>query len=255
MPSDLAARSFEKAVALNPSVAGFYFNLGSVYSAKAKFELLTATACESSPQKALGHYRKSIEINPNFLYSYPYLAEAYLLLAECNVRSGQSPAGYLREAEPHLGRALKSGFDNAFTYALFAKREMLEARWNWKTSPATDFRQAEEYLEKAQSDRIEVQEMTVKLFQSKSEWLLEQGKSPSAALAKAFAGVDSILKANPASEEAEAIKGVLLLLQARSQSGVTRVTTIKQAAALLRNALAANKNLLPQFESYLLEAQ
>ncbi len=250
---------FEKAVKINPQGNELYLGLVSVTGILTKYDYIMGKDCRQRTAEAAAYFKRGLEVNPNDTSLYIRMAENHIILAHYQVERRQSPLAALRQVDELLHKAQILNPQYYEIYTREGESALLKARWQSIAGQdaAAYFRAAQAALARAAAlnpGDIYTLLTTARLGWWKAEWEARRGLHTAAAadLDNGLLALQNALTINPNYAETHALKGILLHLQAESESDETkRLAAQVEARVALLKGMGLNKNLQGLYAPYL----
>ncbi len=211
-------------------------------------------------EKTLAYAEAALAMNPKFGFAFEVLTRAHLTTARYAIDQGENPDAAVHLAARAIQQALTIHDDRVVTLTLAARVELLSSHLRDSTATMVEahLRQAELYLQRARvlAPNLATVELNAAGLNLRRAQLGTPGSTTyKKVLTTGLAAVDQALLKDPELNEAVALRGTLLLLQARSQvAGTVRNRLTRQAANDLQSAIDADHRLERRFRPYLDEA-
>lgn len=254
-----ALAAAERGLAVDP---GYYWTLNSAAAAELSLARYLLQVGQD-PRPALDGAQRRLEhsssINPSHARTLLYQAESFALVAQHALQEGRDPRAAIGSGRQAVERAL--GYDAVCGECLIAAARigLVEAAWEQQrgssgTAP----------LQRALTEAQRAVELLPAYYQTHLElagvhWRLAETQAPGAArthVAEGLKHVERVLQLDPAMAQAYALRGGLLLAQARRAGEVAeRRELLLQARAALARAIELNPLLRGEYEAPLREAQ
>ncbi|WNG28177.1 protein kinase [Cystobacter fuscus] len=253
-----ALHAGERGLALNKNYFLVLNNLSLASLAQAQYQLDAGDNPLPFVQQALQRVEQALLIKPDFGPSHLFLAQAHLLAARHELRARREPSASLTAGR----QALKNAYQHSPTWAdcwtTGARLEQVAAEWEGRQG-----RPVLPLLQKARDlARHAVQlQPSVEAHQelARVSWRLAQALPPGkarAAIAEGLAQVDLALETAPDLAHAHAIRGGLLLAQARMALEVAeRREPLRQAQSSFARATGLNPLLRLEYEEPMRETE
>ncbi|WNG35480.1 protein kinase [Archangium violaceum] len=209
-------------------------------------------------ERALQYLDRSLSINPSSGRAQVYRAKVHLVALDHALREGLEPSTWLEAGRRALEEASRHGASQVECQIVSAKLHLAEARWAQRQGRAVLPR-----LHQALAEARRAVEMYpyVGAHQALAHvhWRLAEAQPPgreSSSVTEGLAQVDLALKLDPNLAHAHALRGALLLIQARTMRKATeRLDTVHEARTALSRALELNPLLRKEYEEPLREAE
>jgi serine/threonine-protein kinase len=220
-----AEHALDRALALNARYVTARNRWGEVHLQRALYRFLSAGEDPKDElAKATGAFESSVAMNPKYLPSLVGLARADWLRARFQRAHGRAPQPAIDAARAWVGKALAETPNEARALRVEARLHALEAesRVDRGLSPADAFDRAERAATRAIT--VEPDDPEAALILAGIHWQRARAqrrahRSASAAIARGLALVEEQLGINPNLARALALRGVLLLEQAKIEPG------------------------------------
>ncbi len=256
----LALDELARAREANPKLSFAPFNVGLAELLRARLAYSERRDPRPAGRRAAAAFRESIALNPAFLQAHAAIGEVALLLARDAADRGAPVDPILDEGAEGVRPALERNPDDVTSIVLLALIECERARsLRVAGLDATNATGATEALERARSwlDRAAglVPDLAT-VARARARLVIEAADAAAAYdpgdLAAAEAGLAALLETNRGDAEARALRGSLLLAEARGRTDSGRAA---EALAELREALQRNRHLGREFGARLAEAE
>lgn len=245
--------SLKKAIEVNPANTDAYNSLGYVFYSKLDQEI----RCGRDPKElfttAMSNYKKSLEINPKQLEPTLYSALLFCRQSEWQLNQLKNPTANIEQCRILLEKAITIKPKFELIYRTQAEIELVAARLAiaQKQSPDSFFAKAETALKKAieiKADNAKTYRQMAQLALLQAQWNIDNQQDPKALLIKSLDMIDKSLTIDTNNAESQAIKGLILLTQAKvSNNQALR----QQAIEMLEKAFQLNQWLKYEYEKLL----
>lgn len=254
-----ALQAAERGLALDP---GYYWILNSAAGAQlllARYLLQTGRDPRPAIESAHRHLERSLRINPSHARTHLYQAMGFSLEARYALQERLDPSAALGQGRQAIERALGSDAGCAECRIESAQLGLLEAAWAHQQGSASAA-----LLQRALSEARRAVELFPSYYEThlalaRVHWRLAERSGPEAArasLAEGLKHVELALQIDPALAQAHALRGALLLTQARGGGKEPERRELRlQARAALMRAIEFNPLVRGEFEASLREAQ
>lgn len=254
-----ALAASERGLALD---AGYYWILNSAAGAElalARYLLQAGRDPRPALEGARRHLERSLSINPAHARTHLYQAMGFSLEAQHALRARLEPGTALSLGRQSIERALGHDAGCAECRIESARLGLLEVAWaQQKGSTSADL------LQRALSEARRAVELFPSYYEThlvlaRVHWLLAESSDLGVARASIVEGlrhVELALQSDSTLAQAYALRGALLLVQARRADQVAeRRELLPQARAALARAVELNPLVRGEYEALLREAQ
>jgi eukaryotic-like serine/threonine-protein kinase len=255
-----AIECYEKAIQLNPNLANGYIGIGQIFHNRGLYLYMSGQDPRQMLDKAIENYQKAIQLNANNAYVYNNLSYSYELKGKYETENGRDPTNIFNDAREILERSIKIDPSDGFGYSHRGMLEIAASLWmmRLKQNPVPFLERARQNLQeslKIDSKNNFFYQAMAELNRREAEWRLQRGERPQKVIEQGLSMIDKSLEINPRNVEAVALKGALVLLDARSRSDIeARARTAQAAKKILETAIDMNKLLRHEYGPLLEEA-
>ncbi len=245
---DRATKTYERVLALGGTDAVVLNNLGYVDVDRAAQLARTGRDPKPAVDEGVAYEQRALAANPHERYVYFNIAGIQLTEAEYQVDRGQDPRAALEAVHVAVAADVARSKDpDPDILAYESGAYLLAARWAManKQSPAAAFAAAERVL--ARAEQLDASTAFVigarfDLERWKAEALVDAGRDPASALARAHTAVTKVSETDHGSPAIHFWLGQLAVVEARSLAKATSADAIARrtaAAETARKELAA----------------
>jgi len=248
-----ARGSIERALETAGEMAVAHNELGRVNSMIGEYRVLVGEDPDEAIRRALASFERAIRLDdqiPDFVVG---AGRAHTTQAEFLLDRGRSPLAALSEARAFFSKAIQMDSSMSWAYYEMGRADLIAARWTVRQggNPRQFLASGRIALRKAIELSPTIPDFDVesaRLALHQSRWALTAGAEPS--VEEGIEAVDKALAIDPHSADAQAVRGSLLLVQARRSLDPGRRGEIaRQAADALEKALSVNQLLRREYQS------
>ncbi len=256
-----AQAAFEQARTLAPKQVYAHNNLGEVWTLRATFQSARREAPGPSGRAAVEAYRQALALQPGDADLWANLGRVQTLLATWALDTGGDPRPELTRAEESLTKATALNPRQAHAWRNMGEARALKARWLARRSAArdADFELAAQAFQQAlslQAQRHDYRLAAARFQLTWAAWRQQRGEDAAPQLKQGLALVDAVLADRPAWAWAQALRGSGLLALAETHAAPEqRLAWRTEGQSVLRQALARNPHLEPEWRGLLITAR
>lgn len=248
-----------RSLSVNPNFYETYRNLASAYAIRAQYESALGRNPQPHLNQALEELAQAIKANANDAETHLELAKVYWLSARDLLEHHRDLDEPLSKGLQAIQRSILISPNSPDSYLLHAQLLLLAAQNDAQhgKSPLPSLQQAQSAASRARDLNPKIPGVYLGLGEigrATAEWKRAHAQSGSEELADGLSAIEQALGLNPTLSQALAVRGALLLLEARGASGVQRKQAAALAAQALQQALGKNPLLDRQFGALLNEA-
>jgi len=253
--------SYDDALRISPDDPSAWTNLGLAHA-----QMATALATKGQdPESALTQADRcaqhAIQVSPGLANGYDILGDANMIRARFALDHDADPTKPLAAVRRFAERAIQLDPEHVDSRLNLCRADLLAARWamHIRADPRTMLARARGHATRAtdlNSSRAEAHLLLATADQAEAGWLVAAGRPAEATAVRGLAAVDRALAINPDLAEAYAVRGSLLLLQARTvKDSLLRLQNARDAEAALARALQINPHLQREYQADLDQAR
>ncbi|MFL5352043.1 protein kinase domain-containing protein [Archangium sp.] len=253
-----ALQAGQRALSLDDHFFGTLNQMAVAQLTSARYLLDSGEDPRPAVEQALHHLERSLALNAASAQTHLVRATAHLLTVEHATREGLEPGAGLEAGREALAEALRLGPGLVECRLVGSRLERAEAAWARRRG-----RPVLPLLRRALAEAQRAVEMypyfETHLELARVHWRLAEASPPAEASTSVTAGLAQVAKAlqlDPDLAPAHALRGGLLLIQARTmREAERRLDTLRQARTALARALALNPLLRREYEEAVREAE
>jgi len=245
-----AEQAFRRAIAVAPGQVLAYVNLGGLLTWKARHER------DARPwqtlQEAESLLRKTLVSFPEDQGALTNLGRVQVVRLEEVLRSGGDFTQFLGAGEAIFARVLARDPHHGDALQYLGELRVVGVRLKLRRSQVQrkDYAAAEEALQKALELHPEAQECLLELARlhlSQAEWARATAQDPAPSLSRCRGAIEQVLKVRPNWAGALALRGALLLEEARGLTGAGRSQQAVRARMAFQEAFSTNRHLVAEW--------
>lgn len=240
--------AYSRAIELDPSFAPAYNNTGIALYRQAEWERRQGQDPRPTLARARERLRRALAHNPNYAYACLNLAATYRIEASYLVERGDSPDLAVIEARAAIARGLATnpGVFWAFSERVEVENAASRGAMLVGESPEPLLREGESALQRGlelHPQSAETLTSGARLMLTRARWEQDRGVAAARSIARGLDLCERALAINALRGDTYVLKGALLAVRSRSESGAVRAKNRAAAQAAWREGVHLNPSM------------